>query len=152
MRKTSILLIVALLCGCTVTDNNPDARPAEEYPSWAFDAPFYYRPTVEPAPVEMIGPGIPIYFGREDVFFVRHPAGSQITGEPRIAVWTSLDEGMTWERSGYFGLEQTHFVHKATQDGPHWVRFVGPSQSVAQLPPPSPTVSMLSTGVLLRSR
>ena len=138
MRKTSILLIVALLCGCTVTDNNPDARPAEEYPSWAFDAPFYYRPTVEPAPVEMIGPGIPIYFGREDVFFVRHPAGSQITGEPRIAVWTSLDEGMTWERSGYFGLEQTHFVHKATQDGPHWVRFVGPSQSVAQLPPAQP--------------
>jgi hypothetical protein len=138
MRKLSVALILALTAGCTVRDANPDAKPAQEYPSWAFDAPFYYRPTVEPAPLEMIGPGIPVYYSKEDEFFVRHPAGSQVNGVPRVAVWTSLDAGMTWQRSGFFGVEQTHFVHKSGQDGAHWVRFVGPSQAIAQVPPAQP--------------
>ena len=139
MRGASWLVILAVcLGGCTVSDENPDWDPKSEYPSWTYDAPFYYRPTEDLAPLETIGVGIPVYYTRHAYFFVRHPAAYQVSGEPRLAVWHSADDGTDWQRCGFFGVEQTHFLFEAEADGRHWIRFVGPGQGAARMPPGTP--------------
>jgi len=139
MRKLTLLLLaVALVGGCTLQDENPNWNPKADLPAWAYDAPFYYRPTEDLKPLEVVGrPGIPIYYTNTEYFFVLHPGGYQPTGEPRVAVWCSTDEE-SWERSGYFGVEQTHFLMKAEQDGQYWMRFVGPGQDITEVPPGQP--------------
>lgn len=144
MRRLNwLILVAALAClaGCEVVDENPHWSPKADYPAWAYDAPWYYRPTQEMQPLEHIMAGqqkIPVYFTRSDSFFVVHPTGYQVNGDPRIAIWDSSDAGKNWERSGYFGVEQTHFLFKAPKDGCYWIRFVGPNQGSTQVPPGVP--------------
>jgi len=133
-----IALSAVLLVGCMQADENPDWAPAQDLPGWAYDAPFYYRPSEELKPQETIGHGIPVYYSRSEYFFVRHPGGYQVSGDPRVCVWSSADSGEQWSKSGYFGVEQTHFLFRAEQDGPHWLRFVGPAQGVTEVPPGQP--------------
>ena len=138
MPKATILLgFVLLAAGCQLADENPDWDPKHDLPSWAYDAPFYYRPTEDLKPVETVGQGIPVYYPRTDYFFLAHPDGYDVTGEPRLAVWCSTDQE-NWDRCGYFGVEQTHFLMHAEEDGPHWVRFVGPGQGKTEAPPGHP--------------
>jgi len=141
IRNGACLCIAAaaIIGGCQQVDENPHWNPAVEYPAWTYDAPFYYRPSAEQKPVETVGKGIDVYYCRNDHFFARHPGGSQLTGDPRVAVWFSTDEGENWETAGHFGVEQTHFLFQAKEDARHWVRFVGPGQEkVAKGPVPLP--------------
>ena len=134
-----LCIAAAVVAGCQQIDENPHWNPSTDYPSWTYDAPFYYRPSEEPKPLETVGKGIGVYYSRSDHFFVKHPAGTQLTGEARIAVWFSTDEGKNWETAGHFGVEQTHFLFQAPVDARHWVRFVGPGQEkVAKGPVPLP--------------
>ena len=133
-----LVLLVVCLGGCTVSDENPDWSPKSDYPSWTYDAPFYYRPTEDLSPLETVGEGIPVYYTRHDYFFLRHPAAYQVNGEPRLAVWHSASSGTQWQRCGFFGVEQTHFLFEAEADGRHWIRFVGPGQGAARVPPGTP--------------
>ena len=87
-----LLLAAVLSAGCTQVDENPEWNPQNEYPPWTYDAPFYYRPTEELAATEIIGPGIPVFYSSSPRVFIKHPAGSQPTGEPRVAVWCSTTE------------------------------------------------------------
>ncbi len=138
MRKLMLLMLAAVFVGgCALEDENPDWNPKKELPSWAYDAPFYYRPTEDLKAVEIVGPGIPIYYPNSEYFFLPHPGGYQTTGSSRIAVWCSTDQE-NWERCGYFGVEQTHFLMHAEQEGTHWIRFVGPGQGVTKVPPGQP--------------
>ena len=136
-----LLLTAVLLCGCTQVDENPEWNPKANYPPWAYDAPFYYRPTEDLEVAEMVeadtGP-IPVYYARTEYFFIKHPGGCQVTGEQRIAVWASADQGETWQRAGYYGVEQTHFLLRAEVDGEYWIRFVGPGQGITEVPPGVP--------------
>ncbi len=132
------VLSVVLLAGCTQVDENPDWNPKVDYPGWAYDAPFYYRPTEELKPLENVGQDIGVYYTRNEYFFIRHPGGSQVDGAPRVAVWCSDNAGEKWSKSGYFGVEQSHFLFKATGDGKYWIRFVGPGQGVSEVPPGMP--------------
>ena len=129
---------VALLAGCQQVDENPHWNPQSDLPPWTYDAPIYYRPAEELELTETIADNIGVYYTNKDYFFARHPSGYQLNGVPRIAVWCSQDEGTNWERVGYFGTEQTHFLFKADHDGWHWMRFVGPGQGVAEVPPGQP--------------
>jgi len=134
-----LCIAAAVIAGCQQVDENPHWAPAADYPAWTYDAPFYYRPSAEDEPVESVGKGIDVYYCNNDHFFARHPGGSQLTGTARVAVWFSTDEGRNWELGGHFGVEQTHFLFQAKQDGRHWVRFVGPGQQkVAKGPVPLP--------------
>lgn len=134
------ILVAAVLLptGCTLRDENPDWSPGADYPPWAFDAPVYYRPTEELPVAETLEGGIEVYYTPRDFFFIRHPDGYQLDGEPRVAVWLSTDRGGHWRRAGYFGVEQTHFLLRGEGDGPHWIRFVGPGQGTPDVLPARP--------------
>lgn len=133
-----LIFAAVLVGGCMQVDENPQWAPQADYPAWTYDAPFYYRPTEEMQVAETVGEGIPIYYSRIEHFFIRHPGGYQLNGTPRVAVWSSADRGEHWERSGYFGVEQSHFLFQAETDGPHWIRFVGPGQGIIEVPPGNP--------------
>jgi len=139
MRATFKLLLLAVLAaGCTQVDENPQWNPQASFPPWAYDAPYYYRPAEELEPAETLADGVEVYFTRSRQVFVRHPDGYQVNGVPRMAVWYSTDEGRTWTKAGYFGVEQTHFRLYARSDGDYWVRFVGPGQGASEVPPGMP--------------
>jgi len=139
MRTAKFLMLsAAFLVGCTVTDENPNWNPKAEYPAWAYDAPHYYHPTEDLEVAEVVGDGMPVYYTRSDYFFIRHPGGCQLIGVPRVAVWSSSDQGRRWEKAGYYGVEQSHFLFKAEDDGEYWIRFVGPGQGVSEVPPGMP--------------
>jgi len=138
MRKTIWLAVLASVAvGCTVVDENPDWNP-RDLPEWAYDKPFYYRPSEDMKPTETVGPGIPVYYTRQQYFFLKHPVGYQVSGAPRMAVWCTSDGGKNWEKQGYYGVEQTHFLMRAEQDGQYRIRFVGPSQGAMDVPPGMP--------------
>lgn len=138
-----IVLISALLAGCTQQDANPDYNPRKDLPAWSYDAPYYYRPTEDLQPVDPeeagfeVAPGIDVYFTNSEYFFLRHPSGYQVTGEPRMAVWYSTDH-RDWQRAGYYGVEQSHFLMRAEKDAQYWVRFAGPGQPTSEVPPGQP--------------
>ena len=140
MRATLWAVIgLAALAGCQVADENPNWNPTQDYPSWAYDAPFYYRPSGDLPVAETIGTDVPVYYTSKKLFFIKHPTGYQVLNVPRIAVWYSLDEGQHWERAGYFGAEQTHFLFQAEANGPHWIRLIGPGQHPAKSCPAKPS-------------
>ncbi len=132
------LTALALAAGCQPQDENPNWSPAQDYPSWAYDAPFYHRPGSDLPVAETIGDDIPVYFSGAKRFYIKHPGGHQLPHQPRIAVWYSIDEGRHWERAGYYGVEQTHFLFETEAQGPHWIRFHGPGQRPAQSSPAGP--------------
>ncbi len=134
----TMMLTLALLAGCTQVDENSKWNPRADYPPWAYDAPFYYRPTEDIKPFENIGPDIPIYYTNNSYYFIKHPGNCQLAGVARVAIFCSLDEGESWQRNGFYGVEQTHFLFQADQDGRHWIRFVGPGQGVTQVPKGQP--------------
>ena len=136
--KIALTVAAVLLAGCELTDENPKWSPKQDYPSWAYDAPFYYRPSEDLPVAETIGSGIPVYYSSSMCFFAKHCHGYQVPGVPRMALWYSTNAGTDWQRAGYYGAEQTHFLFQAEADGPHWLRFVGPGQAVVQAPPGQP--------------
>ena len=133
-----MVLAVATVSGCTQIDENPQWDPQADYPQWAYDAPYYYRPTEDLKAAETVGDGIPIYYSRSEYFFIKHPIGYQLNGVPRMAVWSSDDEGQNWLKAGYYGVEQSHFRFRAEADGAYWIRFVGPGQGTSEVPPGVP--------------
>jgi hypothetical protein len=135
---TWLMLVGVVLCGCTQVDENPNWNPQADLPDWTYDAPIYYRPSEDLPVAETVGEGIPVYHTRQEYFFIRHPAGYQVNGEPRMAVWFSADGGKSWSKAGYFGVEQTHFLFRAKEDGAYWIRFVGPGQGSSDMPAEAP--------------
>ena len=137
----NVLFLTAVLglfaAGCQFQDENPDWAPQADYPSWTYDAPFYYRPS-EDLPVGEVLNGIPVYHTRSEYFFIEHPAGYQVPGVPRLGAWYSINRGDTWNKGGFFGVEQSHFLFKGEMDGQHWIRFVGPQQGTSTVPPGMP--------------
>ena len=123
-----IITVLVLLAGCTQVDENPKFNPSAELPSWAYDAPFYYQPPQDLPALETAGDGIGVYYTRDQSFFVRHPGGCQLNGVPRVAVYYSLDMGKTWNKAGYFGVEQTHFNFLAKQEGNTGCASWGPAR------------------------
>ena len=124
----SLCLVAAcLVVGCTQPNQNPDWDPGAEYPYWAYSAPVYYQPTEELKPQEKVANDIPIYYPRNEMFFIRHPQEQQRDLHPYIAIWYSHDGGQCWRKAGYFGLEQTHFLFAAEFDGHYrsWTSWAG---------------------------
>ncbi len=132
------VILAAAVGGCIQPDNNPDWDPQADMPGWTYDAPFYYRPSEELEVTEVVGDGIPVYYSYRDYFFIRHPGGSQVVGEPRVEVKYSPNRGNSWKRAGFFGVEQSHFCFQAEHDGKYWIRFIGPGQGVSKVPPGMP--------------
>ncbi|MCD4824062.1 MAG: hypothetical protein K8S55_05605 [Phycisphaerae bacterium] len=132
--------MIAALAGCTSTseDENPAWNPQADFPGWAYDSPVYYEPAQELKPAETVGNDIPIFYCRDDSFFIRHPKGVQKDILPRMAVWYSENGGTHWGKNGYYGLEQKYFLFRAERDGAFWIRFVGPGQGPSEVPPGQP--------------
>jgi hypothetical protein len=155
-----IVLLAAGACCSKKTKHHAAYDPSEQFPEWAYDAPFYYRPasplgdiaeTVPPA-----GPGCPTeYFTRDRIIYLQRPPGPPVTTAPghdpktrftpselapRYAVYWTDSSGQMWNRAGYFGLCQTHFAFQVENDGTYGFRFVGPSLPEAKYVPPAPSV------------
>jgi hypothetical protein len=140
MRNGLLLTLVAglAIAGCTAPDENPTWNPNEQYPPAAYNRPYYLAPVVEPQPTEKIGNNIPIYYMRDSLVFIKHPGGQQPCAEPQMALYYSTNGGTVWSKAGYYGYEQTHFDFNAPTDGRYWIRFVGPGQGTADVPPGQP--------------
>lgn len=134
---TWTILIGALAAGCTVGNKTPASSLKDGYPAWMYDAPFYRRPSQDLPVLETLY-GIPIYHSPSDYFFIRHPAGCQAAGEPRVGIWYSTDHGQVWDRAGFFGVEQSHFLFQGESEHRYWIRFTGPPQETAAPPSPMP--------------
>ncbi len=158
------ILGVALSPGCSDTANrNEDAPkqafdPDTQYPAWAYDAPFYYRPARDHGDVgeeiPPVRPGDPThYYVRSHTLYLPRPEqepderspmpelgprSSQADLEPRIEVYQTETGGIEWYRVGCFGLGQTHFACQVDCDGVYGFRFVGPGLPPAKCTPPRP--------------
>jgi len=140
--------------------HQPAFDPAEQYPAWAYDAPFYYRPATELGDVgETIPPRIPggatQYYVRTQTVQLPRPVKLTTTAPtmtelgprtvvadlaPRIGVFWTDSGGQEWSRAGYFGISQTHFGFPTENDGAYGFRFVGPGIPAAKCTPPRPHV------------
>lgn len=141
MMRNGLLLVVMAglaLLGCTSDDENPTWNPAEQYPPSVVDRPWYPAPLVEIEATEKVGNNIPIYYSRDPLVWIKHPQGQQPPQPPRTVLFYSSNGGTVWKRAGNFGLEQTHFQFQPTEDGRYWIRFVGPGQGTADVPPGQP--------------
>lgn len=140
MRNGLLLVLMACvaLLGCTSPDENPSWNPPEQYPPPFYDRDFYLAPMVELEPTEKVGNNIPIYYSRDELVFIKHPDGQQPASPPRMGLFYSNNGGTVWNKAGYYGLQQTHFEFHAPQDDRYWVRFVGPGQGTADVPPGQP--------------
>ncbi len=130
---TWTILIGALAAGCTVGEKSADWPSQDGYPPWMYDAPFYHEPSEDLAVLETLN-GTPIYHSHSEYFFIRHPAGCQAASEPRLGVWYSTNQGQVWEKAGFFGLEQSHFLLRAESEGQCWIRFVGSVEATSDPP------------------
>jgi hypothetical protein len=155
-----MLLLGAGACCCSKKPHKVAYDPAEQYPEWAYDAPFYYRPASERGDVsEAVPPAAPgcppHYYTRDRLIYLPRPQRTEPTSmparagdprfspfdlAPRIAVYWTTTAGLDWRRSGYFGLSQTHYVYEAENDGVYGFRFVGPGIPEAKSYPPGPVV------------
>ncbi len=140
MRNGLLLVLMACvaLLGCTSPDENPSWNPPEQYPPPFYDRDFYLAPMVELEPTEKVGNNIPIYYSRDELVFIKHPDGQQPASPPRMGLFYSNNGGTVWNKAGYYGLQQTHFEFHAPQDDRYWIRFVGPGQGTAEVPPGQP--------------
>lgn len=137
MRLGTALLIAGLLMSCTASDDNPEWE-GSSIPQCFYDQPIYYQPTQELQPAEKVGNNIPLYYVRNEQFFIKHPKGRQGDVVPRTAVFASADGGSRWAKNGYYGIEQGYYLYQATGDGRYWIRFVGPGFAPTEVPPFQP--------------
>jgi len=160
----TVVVVLPLLgiaaCCCSKKPKKAAFDPAEQYPEWAYDAPFYYRPATEYGDigerVPPAGPGCPVHFYTRDRYIYlprpkdipvvsaagRTPEARFTSADlaPRIAVYWTTSNGLDWRRAGYFGVSQTHYVFEPENDGTYGFRFVGPGLPAAQSSPPRPMV------------
>lgn len=150
-RATGVVLglVIAaglLLAGCDRKSSWPE--PAEQLPAWVYDAPYYFKPQPQnELKIQDYGldDQIPHYYTRELVFPIQRPSPYPqlvTTGPdapdvlsartPNLAVYWSDDQGRSWHKAGYFGLDQSFFAFVAPGPGDYSIRFAGPGV------PPSP--------------
>ena len=109
----------ALVVGCTP---ERDYQPGLDYPEWAYDKPTYYQPDQEPVPfIEGVNGRPNIYFSKQRIVFIKRPEGIDTHKAPRPAVYATKDNGQTWDKIGYFGLEQPYFAFQVKEDGNYGV-------------------------------
>lgn len=144
-RWTPVLALVLfnLPLGCCLLPKHQreaaaPPKPCAWYPEWAYDAPFYFKPAAEAelkplAVARGDGDTEHYYTNKRLIEIVRPENGVTADRAPRLAVYWSDTQGYYWQRSGYFGLGQTHFAMPVKGDGDYGIRFVGPGL------PPSPT-------------
>ena len=127
--KTHVLLLslccwAVLLVGCT-----PDRpfKPGTDYPEWGFDKPAYYEPTEEPVPFEKGVDDQPdIYYTAQRMVFIKRPDYPDVREAPRPAVFTTKDNGQTWNKEGHFGLGEPYFsLLLPDEDGNYGVCVTG---------------------------
>ncbi len=153
--------LAALLGGCSGqgkkngNSNRVYFDPANQYPEWAYDAPFYYRPAGERGKIgETVEPKVPggpyHHYASERTIYLPRPNNirepnlpARTTAKdfaPRIAVYWTQDGGHTWERHGYFGVGQSFYALLTENDGIYGFRLVGPGLPPAKCIPPRPQV------------
>ncbi len=130
------VLISGLLLGCP--DEKRKKFKDTANPEWAYDMPFYYKPVDGPKPLkDFVEPAPDIYVNKKLIQIPRPLIGDDRKG-PRIAIWMTDDNGVHWEKIGYFGLQQHYFPYRVDEDGIYGIRFIGPGIPPAECKPPKP--------------
>lgn len=145
MLYTACFTLLCLALGCQEKDRDlSDRQVADvEYknaatPEWTFDRPFYIKPADSTKPVKNFdGPPKEIYTQKRELHIPR-PAAGNPRKAPRVAIWLTKDNGLKWERIGYFGLQQSVFAFQVKRDGDYGIRFIGPGIPPAKCKPPKP--------------
>ena len=135
----ALLLSATMWAGCSNHKGPAPFEPAQQYPGWAYDAPFYYRPAGELQPQPRLRPDDPLhYFVNRQTVLIKRPGGHDPRKAPRIAVYYTDNAGYLWQKAGYFGIEQMHFALPVDSDGEYGIRFLGPGQPEAKTIPARP--------------
>ena len=115
---------LVILLGCT-----PDRtfKPGTDYPEWGFDKPTYYQPPEDAVPFIKGTDSQPdIYYAAQRMVFVKRPDYPDIREAPRPSVFTTKDNGQTWEEMGHFGLGESYFgLLLPGKDGAYGVCVIG---------------------------
>ncbi len=145
MHFSSITYLnLTLLIGILALSGCPDKKePFREgaRPEWSYDKPFYQLPEEPAASVTTDETETPVTYLNERKLVISRPKVGDDREAPRIASWLTCDHGMTWERIGYFGLQQPTYYHPVKEDGEYGVRFVGPGIAPAECKPPKPHIT-----------
>lgn len=107
-------------------------------PEWSYDQPYYVKPAGAEKPLKIFDGPIPDIYTQQRLIQIPRPEVGDMKKAPRIAIWMTKDNGIHWDRIGYFGLEQTYFPFEVEGDGDYGIRFIGPGIPPAQCKPPKP--------------
>ncbi len=107
-------------------------------PEWAYDKPFYYKPTDGPMPLDNFAQPAPDIYINKKIIQIPRPKIGDDRKAPRVAIWVTDDNGIHWEKIGYFGLQQHYFSYPVEKDGTYGIRFIGPGIPPAKCKPPKP--------------
>jgi hypothetical protein len=107
-------------------------------PEWSYDQPFYIRPADGVDPIKEFNSKVPEYYTSKRLLQIPRPDVSDTRKAPRTAIWVTKDNGMSWKRIGYFGLQQVYYPYEVMTDGTYGIRFIGPGIPPADCKPPKP--------------
>ncbi len=145
-RSKAALVLSGLIATAVLVTGCPGER-VEQFedhasPAWTYDQPFYYQPLDGPAALADFGGPAPELFTAKRLLAIPRPRVNDPRKIPRTAIWLSRDAGRTWDKIGYFGLQQEVFNWPVDADGDYGVRFAGPGIPPADCKPPKPHMVM----------
>jgi hypothetical protein len=140
VKKTFWLIVTGLIIVVGVSGCGKKEPPykSSSFPDWSYDKPFYFVPADSALPISDFKIDPKPTYTRNTLLSIPKPNISDNRKAPRTAIWVTKTDGMTWEKVGYFGLQQTHFVYHTDGDGYYGFRFIGPGIPPADTKPPKP--------------
>ncbi len=131
-------ICICAILGCSINKEKQVVTDSSR-PEWSYDKPFYLRPAAGPEALTQFDEGdIPEILVAKRLLTTPRPLVSDPRMWPRTAIWVTPDEGMTWEKVGYFGLQQNNYYLPVDEDGTYGIRFIGPGVPPANSKPPKP--------------
>jgi len=144
MDWTKASVIVSGVLVCLILTGCPSRKEKvfqdSSAPEWSYDQPFYMRPANgQQGLTRFDGPASEVYVSKRQLAIPR-PRVNDPRKAPRTAIWVTTDAASTWQKVGYFGLQQGYFYLPVDTDGDYGIRFIGPGIPPSRCRPPKPHI------------
>jgi hypothetical protein len=134
-----VCFMLSLICGCCCCKKEDEKLFSDSArPEWSYDQPFYVRSADADKPLQKFDRNPVEIYTQQRLLQIPRPEVGDAKKAPRIAIWMTKDNGIHWDRIGYFGLEQSIFSFEVEGDGDYGIRFIGPGIPPAKCKPPKP--------------